>query len=373
MSSRHGGVVESDELNLLLEFMKSRVVRWLERYVVEGLNWDKPEDKRKKSDEDIKKDSLKLLSKFTDQIKDPNKHVEFNHDLMKILEKKKTVDLPEVIKNIDSLASFVKSGSEKARIKNYARQIRSVTKAYTKEKVKQELEIKEKEILFLKKSKSTPTELVEDYTHWINIAAGNIRGYLRHLADAIREKQDPELALSFVEKISQENHRVETVAAIISQANFNLLTKDKVADIVAYITQYITNIIQKWSERIQFDLIGGEAEFITEFKPLEISMMIDNFVSNSRKAGARRVVLKFAVNGSVLHILIADDGTGILDENSQRVFKRGFTTTKGSGIGLNHIQTMVHAMDGSIRFLGNGADGMDRGACFEVTFNDRGR
>ena len=373
VSSRHGGVVESKELKLLLEFMQTRVIRWLERYVVEGLDWDKPDDKRKKSDEDIKKDSLTLLSKFTDQIKDPNKHVEFNHDLLSILQTRMASNLPEVFKNINALASFVESKNEKATIKNYARQVMSVAKAYAEERAKQELKSREKEILFLKKSHSTDAKLVEDYTHWINIATGKINGYLRHLASKIREKQDAESTLLVVEKISKENQRVATVASIISKANFNLQVKEKTLDIVAYITQYITNIIQKWSKRIQFVFINHGVEFTTTFKPLEIAMMIDNFVSNSRKANARTFTLKFSVDGQALRILVSDDGAGISGKSSRLLFKRGFTTTNGSGIGLNHIQSLIHKMNGSVEFLGNGVVGMNRGACFEVIINDRRR
>ena len=159
------------------------------------------------------------------------------------------------------------------------------------------------------------------------------------------------------------------VASIISKANFNIQTKERTADIVAYITQYITNIISGWIKRIQFVFVNPETVFQTKFVPLEVSIMIDNFVTNSDKAGAHGITMKFSANDEILRILVSDDGRGISEEDRQLVFKRGFTTTIGSGIGLNHIMTIAQKMNGNVEFVGNGVAGMDSGACFEVTIN----
>ena len=369
VSSRHGGVIITEEFNMLLDFIKTRAVRWLERYVVDGLEWDNPKEGYKKSDADIRKDSLKLVSKFTDQIKDPHKLVEFNPILMEILEEKQADDLSEAVKNIETLALFTKSDDEKARIKKYATRVRSAARAYAEKKARQIAEASKKEILFLQKSQSLDTKLTEDYNHWIHIATGNIKTYLKQLVNAIRQNQTPEYIFPIVELISKENQRIATVASIISQANFNIQTKEKTSDIVTYMIQYITNIISEWAKRIEFIFINQQAKFETKFVPLEISIMVDNFVSNSRKARATRLTMKFSVNDQALHILISDNGKGISDENKPLIFKRGFTSTIGSGIGLNHIKSVVEKMHGSIEFVGNGVVGMDSGACFEMVIN----
>ena len=48
------------------------------------------------------------------------------------------------------------------------------------------------------------------------------------------------------------------------------------------------------------------------------------------------------------------------------IFKRGFTTTNGSGIGMNHVKTTVEEYDGTVKFLGNDMEKLGKGACFEV-------
>ena len=161
VSSRGGGVVVTDEFDMLVEFVTKRAIRWLERYVVDGLDWDNPKkDGYKKSDADIKTDSLGLVLKFTDQIKDPNKSVEVNPNLMEIMEEKQAGDLPEVIKNIEALASLAKSSDEKAKIKGYARRVLAVTKAYAEERAKWAAGAREREILFLQ----NPTQWMRSWS-----------------------------------------------------------------------------------------------------------------------------------------------------------------------------------------------------------------
>ena len=372
VSSRGGGVVATEEFHMLLDVVKDRAIRWLERYVVEGLDWDNPKkDGYKKPDADIKTDSLELVLKFTGQIKDPNKRVEFNPNLMEIVEEKQSDDLSEVVKNIEALALFAESSDEKARIKKYARQIRSATMAYAEKRAKQAAESVKKEILLMKESQSAGIKMAEDYNHWIGIATGNITTYLMRLVDEIREKGGSESVLSIVEQISRENQKIAAVSSIVGRANFNVQAEKQTADIVAYITQYITGVIADREKRIRFNFANEGIEFITKFTPLEIAIMLDNFVVNSRKTDAGRVTLKFSTSDNMLRVLISDDGAGISDETAPHVFKRGFSTTSGSGIGLSHIRSIAREMGGDVKFLGNGANGMGSGACFEVVIGAR--
>ena len=370
VTSRDRGVVITHEYEQLVYLVKRKVLKWLTRYVVEGIDWDKPEDKKTKSKEDVSKDSLDLIAKFTGQIEDPNKKISFNSDLLKIIQEKQLADLPEITKNIEKLLSFVKSKEIQERMTKYVKQYNNITKTYAEEikKSKQKLAIKEKETLFLKKSLSTDMQLIEDYNHWIDIGTGKIQTYLKNIVKAIHDKQEPISLLPLIEKISIENQRISMVASIMSQANFNIQAKEKIADIAAYITQYIKNIISGWTQRIKIRIINEHLIFKTKFIPLEISIMMDNFVTNSRKAGATNITIKFTAKNKKLQMLIADDGKGIPGKDVPYIFDRAFTRTNGSGIGLNHIQSIGKRMRGSVKFLQNDFEGIGKGACFEVIF-----
>ena len=374
VSSRHAGVVETEEYKQLLEFMNKRMIRWLERYVVEGLDWDRPKDEARKSDGDLKKNSIGILAKFTNMIKDPKKRIQFNPDLMDILEEKRVSDLPEVTKNLRAMATFAGSKDEQARIKRDLDRLETIARerANAAAAAAKTLLIKEKQIMFLEKSQSADTKLAEDYNHWILISTVNITGHLELLTEAMRRKDDTESLMDIVELISSENQRIYAVASIISRANFDVQTQTRTADIITYIVQYINSVVSKWTQRIHFKFHNETVTFEMKFMPLQISMMIDNFFTNSRKALAETISVRFSTEGRKLRILVSDDGGGVLEEYKEHIFERGFTTTPGSGIGLHHVRSMAQEMGGTVRFLGNNVSGLNRGACFEIVFNADG-
>ena len=224
----------------------------------------------------------------------------------------------------------------------------------------------------MEKSQSADTKLTEDYNHWIVISTNNVTEHLERLTDAIREKEDIESLMGIVESISWENQRIFAVASIISQANFDIQKETRTADIVAYIVQYINNVVSTWTKRIAFNFDGETVTFEMKFIPLDISMMIDNFFTNSRKAQARTISVLFSTEGRKLRILVSDDGNGVPKEYKEHIFERGFTTTPGSGIGLHHIRSMAQKVGGTVRFLGNNVSELNKGACFEIVFNADG-
>ena len=84
VSSRDRGVEDTKEFELLLKLIKTKPMRWLTRYVVEGIDWDKPEDMKKKTDEEIYRDSIELISKLIGNVKDPEKSIKLNSDMLNI-------------------------------------------------------------------------------------------------------------------------------------------------------------------------------------------------------------------------------------------------------------------------------------------------
>ena len=371
VSSRHGGVVETEEYRKLVKLMGRRVIRWLERYVVEGLDWDRSKDKARKSPESIKENSINVLGKFMDQIKDPNKRVTFDENLMDILEEKRVGDIPEVVKSLSTLASHVESEADKTRIKRDIALLVGMAKQQSDVATTKAYKAKEEEVLFWKKSRLKDSKLAADYNHWIVISTDYIRGYLHGLIDAIRENKLEDM-MPLAESISRENQRIATVASIVSKANFDVQSPKATADLVSYIVQYVEQVRKSPSNKIRVSFYNKSASFKMKFTPLEVSMMLDNFVSNSKKAYAKHVIISFSVVKGALHMLVADDGEGIPDEHREQVFERGFTTTDGAGIGLSHVRAMAQKMEGSVTFLGNDIKGLASGACFEVIFNVAG-
>jgi len=90
-------------------------------------------------------------------------------------------------------------------------------------------------------------------------------------------------------------------------------------------------------------------EFVKEFRPLEITTIIDNLISNAEKAEATSLKISFTEQKNNLVISFEDDGKGISEKNLAKIYDLGFTTTNGSGIGLFQVNDIVkNSLEGDI-------------------------
>lgn len=167
-----------------------------------------------------------------------------------------------------------------------------------------------------------------------------------------------------VDELSLENEKIKVLAGIVSMANFNTKIEFIEADVVVYIKDYLERITH--ADLMDFQFHNADISHQVKFRPLEISIILDNFLGNAKKAGASLVSIMFRVVGKKLHVLIGDDGRGISAESKGCIFTRGYTTTRGSGIGLHHIRTMLEGMGGSVEYVGNGVENLGKGACFKI-------
>ena len=102
-----------------------------------------------------------------------------------------------------------------------------------------------------------------------------------------------------------------------------------------------------------------------EFRPMEIAIILDNLISNSRKAQADEVKISVRSSGeNYIDILVQDDGKGIKKEAIKNIFDLAYTTTSGSGLGLYQVKNIMEEMKGSISYVG----GINGGAGFELRF-----
>jgi signal transduction histidine kinase len=337
----------------------------LEKYVVEGIDWDKEEIEKQKEPEQVKRDSIALIQKLAGQIKDPEKNIQFSPDLLTVLKDKQIENLPQVIKNVESLKKYVKAPEERDYIDKQLKSVRLATKNLELEKgeKEKELEVQKKESLFLSKVASADKDIIVSLNHTIENSTVSIKDIIADINLKIKENKPVSEIASLIDELSLENEKIRTLAGFVSLANFNMQVESITKDIVLYIKEYL-QIIK--SKALKFKFIDANAEFVTKFKPLEISIMLDNFISNAKKANAGEIILSFKNVNKSLHIFVSDNGKGIEAGDSKYIFNRGYTTTNGSGIGLHHIKSIIDAMGGGIKFIGNNHSGLGKGACFEV-------
>ncbi len=365
VSSRAGGVIVTEAYKRLQAYFIEKILRRLEKYVVEGIDWDKEEIEKQKSSEQVKRDSLELIQKLAGQIKDPEKNIQFSPDLLSVLKDKQIENLPQVIKNVETLKKYVKAPEEREYIDKQLKSVKLATKNLELEKgeKEKELEVQKKESLFLSKVASADKDIIVNLNHTIENSTVSIKDIIADVNQKIKDGRPISEIAQLIDELSLENEKIRVLAGFVSLANFNMQVESITKDIVLYIKEYLQVIKSK---TLKFKFADGNAEFVTKFKPLEISIILDNFISNSKKANASEITLSFKNINKSLHIFVSDNGKGIEAGIAKYIFNRGYTTTKGSGIGLHHIKSIIEAMGGEIKFIGNNHSGLGKGACFEV-------
>jgi len=151
-----------------------------------------------------------------------------------------------------------------------------------------------------------------------------------------------------------ESAKINSIANFVTKANFNLKASEIERDVVEFMIGYLNEIYIADDKIIDSQLkieikTKGEIEFIKEIRPLEITTLIDNLISNSEKAVAKKISFSFSKKKESLFIEVSDDGKkGIEKENLNKIFELGYTTTNGSGIGLYQAMDIVKKMNGDI-------------------------
>ena len=142
-----------------------------------------------------------------------------------------------------------------------------------------------------------------------------------------------------------------TTSRFATSANFRLDSTKITDDASIYIKDYLEKISTAYNSRIQIKVDTDGKGFVTTFTPIELGMALDNIVSNAKKARASLINFEIKREGNnVLNITATDNGKG-LDKSileKQRVFEKGITTTRGSGLGLFHCKKQIEKMGGEI-------------------------
>jgi signal transduction histidine kinase len=90
-----------------------------------------------------------------------------------------------------------------------------------------------------------------------------------------------------------------------------------------------------------------------KFRPFEITVILDNLFSNSRKAKATEISLEWKKDDKNLLLNFKDNGNGIPNEIKDKIFNFRYSNTEGSGIGLYHVKDILEKYNSKIEFQSN--------------------
>jgi signal transduction histidine kinase len=217
-----------------------------------------------------------------------------------------------------------------------------------------ELGEERKRSLFLASINTLDVDTILNMHHQITIYAADLQQQVENLLQRTGKLQQipREVVLSGLEPIALLNKKVLAIAQFATKANFRLSSESIEEDLAEYIVQYIEGVARAF-------LVGNmRAEVSSEvrsakrsFKPIDIAIVIDNMISNSRRARASLVRFDLSKpRKDLLQLRVTDNGQGIATSAAEggRLFEKGFTTTSGSGLGMYHVRQVLADMGGSI-------------------------
>lgn len=388
------------------------IFRQLETFVVEGLNWDgfydklDPESTVVIAEKNIKEAPLRYAPRPLDKskVKEAVNKV-LNRPDYKIEKLSINRDTIENIKQIsekkykDFTSKFIKSSGDKRitdlsiyeqsnlkKIIEYEQQ--KVETAYKerdyaeerwqeveedKKLVEQKVKKHEKTIeqitsenFFLRTTSDQDLDDLLDCMHTISTAMDTIENEKSYFLE--NNKPTKEM-LEFFEYIDEPLKKIKNIAKYAILKNYRDKENPIHADLVTFIKKHIEEI-KKYKSNQKIEIISNLPNLYSinvKFIPLQIMTLVDNILSNSKKAKATILNIYIKHENKKISIVFEDNGHGLSDKinDINSIFEKGVTTTYGAGLGLYQVQKTIKHLGGSVI-----AHSLNKGFAIEVCFNE---
>lgn len=417
VSSRDGGLIKTDASQQLMEYF-TLIHRRLERYVVgvlwgEGfirkeyfvnqasalearkkLEYDKDSDTADHLYDNIgsKIDFLQLIKtlandksinviryneELADIVSNPSEaeviQAQMLDDVRKLAEKTNDAFLLNKIQEFEMHMDELRKQKEEAerkveeeRQKAEAARNKAQEEEEKREKAEHERDVQIQKNKYLSATRNTTKE-VQDLIHVILISSTSSISLIDTAKCQLSDK-DLNGLRSTIDKFDYHITKINKLSKLITKADLALLSESGLIDIQSYVQEYLTNFTDSF--KIQnHSAITEPLE--KKISILDLSIILDNLISNSKKANATELRLDYSRNGRTFIVDFSDNGDGVDTTifTPETIFEEGITNRRGgSGIGLSTIKDrMQKELNGDIIFLGNGVH-FDTGATFRLYF-----
>ena len=242
------------------------------------------------------------------------------------------------------------------------------------EKAEAAAEIDRRRANFLEGAVGLDVKKVLNLHHQVTIYSVELNQQIENLIQDTRDKKSisRQELVSALEQISMLNRRIEAATKFAMMANFELDSGMIETDLPEFIEEYIKKVSAlSGRKRTRVEVINEHEGLEARFNPMDIAIVVENLISNAKKAEARSIVFKIAGrDGKAVSIDVSDDGRGLSnDTDADRIFEMGYTTgPTGSGLGLYHVRQVLGEMSGSIEL---DQDHEGRGLGFKIVIAPR--
>jgi signal transduction histidine kinase len=295
--------------------------------------------------EDIKKSNRKL-DKNSENLTDSNKD--------KIETSKKVLSEYDILlKELSDLRTHIKTTEEE------------------NQKLEEQLEIEKDKNTYLLSSQRVLSPDAQGLIHNVKLTSKKIKQNSERLyKDLQNDNLNKRTALKKLSTIIYNADKSLKISNLITRANFKTNSNYQDIELISFLNQYFDLYKIMYDDQITFKIeYNDQITFEKRLSILDLSLVIDDLVSNSVKAKATEILIECSIEGDDLVLLFSDNGNGVPDKflrNEKMMFDLGSTTTEGSGIGLNFVLKTLEKMNANIKFSGNNVK--LSGATFQINF-----
>jgi signal transduction histidine kinase len=386
-SSRNQGLIDTPAVRQLREAVMKHCLQRLEKYVV-PVSWVDPDDANTGDLSRLMTDQgrarvTKAVASLVDN--DEVELLDYSKRLVSIVNERsnefetslgglraiaeKTGNKPLIEKLTKAERRFEEMRRSTAEAHKIADRERAASEAAMEraDTAEAAVEIERRRAHFLETAVNVDAKTILNLHHQVTIYAVDVAQQIENFLGATAgQKSIPrETVLEAMEQIAFLNNKVLAVTRFASKANFQLDSEMIEGDITAFITEYIENVARvTGSARMRIVIENTHPGLKMRFNPIDVSIVVDNLISNARRAKASRITFSLeAIDRGALLMIVCDNGQGLSrGVDPKRIFDMGYTTTRGSGLGLYHVRQVLGEIGGTIDLSDN--DG--RGAAFAV-------
>lgn len=394
-SSRNQGLIDTLAVQQLRRAVMEHCLKRLEKYVV-PVSWA---DKADANTEDLSRlltdpGRARVSAAVANLVdNDQIELLEYSHNLIDLINERsenfeeslvslraiaeKTGDKKLIAKLDSAERRFDELKKSEVDARRVADQERQATAAATQraETAEAEVAVERRRSHFLESIVDLDTATILNLHHQVTIYAVDIAQQIENLLSATAGKTTVprESVLKAMEQMAFLNRKVLAVTKFASRAKFKLDSESIETDLPSFITDYIEQIARTTgSVRLQIDVENEHPGLKMRFKPIDASIIVENLVSNAKRAKASRIKFELSpIDKRGLLIRVTDNGRGLAaGTNKERIFEMGYTTTQGSGLGLYHVRQVLGEIGGSIELEENQGQ---KGTTFVITIIPAGR
>jgi signal transduction histidine kinase len=173
--------------------------------------------------------------------------------------------------------------------------------------------------------------------------------YLNSLKNSDKE----EFENSFSELMSSTINEINKLEKVVK--DFLNFSKEGVPPLYNFnINEFIKNIVLIFKgTEVAFEIEGEEEIFVYANEDY-LETAIKNLIINAIEAMDRIKKIKITIGktkNKKCEIKIRDYGKGISDDEIDNIFKSGFSTKRGSGLGLSIVREIIEKLNGEIKIL----------------------